>query len=666
MPINNRKPLKEENNLPVQQNAMPQMQEPAPQQEPNIMSAVNESPAAENNTMNGFNALGQVIGREEILKAGQTLLKYKTGKANLERRIVENQQWYKLRNWEQIHQKDGSSKKQVEPTSAWLMNFLENKVADSMDNFPMPNVNPREEGDKAEAKILSSIIPVILEHNDFEDVYEQVNRYKMQTGTGVYGVYWDSSKLNGLGDIAIRKVDILKLFWEPGIMDIQDSHNVFVVELVENEDLEKQYPQLQNKLGGSTLDVSKYVYDDTIDTSAKSAVVDWYYKKNVGGKTVLHYCKFVNDTVLYASENTPEYANRGWYDHGKYPFVFDVQFPVEGTPTGFGYLDIGKSAQEYIDKGNQAFMQNLLVNSTPRYFIRNDGSVNEAEYADLNNTLVHVDGALGSDSVVPISTTALPPVYQKILVSKIDELKEVTGNRDVSTGGSASGVTAASAIAAMQEAGSKLSRKDGKSAYRAFRKIVLLVIELIRQFYDLPRQFRIVGESGKQEFVQYSNAGIQPQMQGNDFGMDMGYRLPVFDIDVSAEKQSPYSKMSQNELALQFFNAGFFNPQMTDQALACLEMMDFNRKEFIMNRIQMNGTMFQQLQVMQQQMLQMASMIDADRGTNLADQMASGIMGTPAPAMNAGGNPASLPAESQESSITKNARERVANSTNPT
>ena len=77
---------------------------------------------------------------------------------------------------------------------------------------------------------------------------------------------------------------------------------------------------------------------------------------------------------------------------------------------------------------------------------------------------------------------------------KIDELKETTGNRDISTGGTTSGVTAASAIAAMQEAGSKLSRDNSKAAYRAYRKIINMVIERIRQFYDLPRCFRITME----------------------------------------------------------------------------------------------------------------------------------------------------------------------------
>ena len=533
-----------------------------------------------------------VIGQEQIRRAQVILNRYKEGKANLERRVVDNEQWYKLRHWECMR---GHGKNQVEPTSGWLFNAIASKHADVMDNFPSPNVLPREEGDRGEAKLLGSILPVVLEQSEFEQVYDEVNDYKLKAGTGIYGVFWDPSGSGGLGDVAIKKVDILNLFWESGITDIQQSANVFHIQLVSNQVLQEQYPQLAHKFAGSPSEPvgSKYLYDDRVDTTDKSAVVDWYYKKQQGGRSILHYCKYVGDQVLFATENEPEYALRGWYDHGLYPFVFDPLFRMAGTPCGFGYIDVAKSAQEYIDRGNQAILMNLLVNARPRHFIRSDGSVNEEEYGDLTRDFVHVEGGLGQDSILPIQSTGLSEVYLAVLNSKVDELKEVTGNRDISTGGTSSGVTAASAIAAMQEAGSKLSRDSNKAAYRAFRKLCLMVIELIRQFYTLPRCFRIMGEQGTAEFVQYSNAGLLPQEQGSQMGVPLGSRVPLFDITVSAQKQSAYSRMSQNEMALQFYSAGFFDPRNAQQALLCMDMMDFDRKEMVMQQISKNAQQYQ-------------------------------------------------------------------------
>ena len=625
---------------------------------------------APNGAVDGMKVLQQVVNTEKIQQANLTMQKYKEGKANLEKRIVDNEQWYKIRHWECMRDKN----EQIQPTSGWLFNCIENKHGDCMDNFPSCNVLPREEGDKAQAEMLSSIIPVVLDQADFEETYSNVMRYKLKFGTGIYGVFWDKSKLNGLGDVSIRKVDILNLFWEPGIMDIQDSRNVFHTELCDNELLEQQYPQLQGKLGSATLDLTKYVYDDKVDTSDKSLVVDWYYKKgDPSGKTILHYCKFVNDVVLFATENDPNFAERGWYDHGQYPFIFDPLFQVEGTPCGFGYIDVGKDSQAYIDRGNQAIMQNMLASARPRYFIKRDGAVNESEFADLTKDFIHVDGNLGQDSILPVQTKGLESIHVNVVAQKVDELKETTGNRDVSTGGTSNGVTAASAIAAQMEAGSKLSRDANKASYRQFRKLCVMVIELIRQFYDMPRCFRIMGENGTERYVQYSNAGITPQAQGTDFGVDMGYRLPLFDIEVSAQKQSPYSKMSQNELALQFFGAGFFNPQIADQALACLDMMDFDRKHFVMQKISQNGGMYQQMMQMQQQMMMLGAMVDQMKGSNEITTALANQFGMQAPAM-AGGGTANVnstealggDAGSDEASTTKKARQRVAESTSPT
>lgn len=571
------------------------------------------------------------IGEEQIKKAADILRKYKQGKANLEQRIIENEQWYKMRHWDQIRP-DNSKPTDPEPASAWLFNSIANKHADAMDNFPAPNVLPREASDKDTAQQLSKILPVVLEYNDFEQTYSDTWWYKLKTGTGVYGVFWNPKLENGLGDIDIKQLDILNLFWEPGIKDIQKSKNLFTVELVDNEILIQSYPELNGKLKSATVDVAKYIYDDTVDTSEKSAVIDWYYKMhNEGGGTVLHYCKFVNNTVLYASENDPSMAERGFYDHGEYPVVFDTMFVEEGTPCGFGYVDVMKDTQMYIDKLNQVIIKNALLSSKPRYFIKSNGDVNEEEFADWSKDFVHVTtGNLGDDSLKPIDVPKLDSSVVQIMQLKVDELKETSGNRDFSQGGTSGGVTAASAIAALQEAGSKLSRDMIKSSYRAFSKINYLCIELIRQFYDEPRTFRITGEQGKQEFVPFSNALIKPQEQGTAYGIEGGLRKPVFDISVTSQKSSPFSKIAQNELAKELYGAGLFNPELADQALIVFDMMDFEGKDTVVQKVAQNGTMLQQIMQMQAQMQQMAAIIDATQGTQLAPAMVAQMGGAPA------------------------------------
>ena len=167
------------------------------------------------------------IGKDEIIKARQTLMRYKSDKANLEKKIVANEDWWKLRHWEQLRTDPGEYK----PASAWLWNVIVSKHADAMDAFPEPNLLPRSEEDRAEAKKLSSVIPVILDQNEFEKVYSELQWYKLKQGTGVYGIFWDQTKNHGLGDISIQKIDVLSLFWESGINDIQKSKELLSFKL---------------------------------------------------------------------------------------------------------------------------------------------------------------------------------------------------------------------------------------------------------------------------------------------------------------------------------------------------------------------------------------------------------------------------------------------------
>ncbi len=558
------------------------------------------------------------------------LQKYKTGKHSVERRTIAAENWWKLRNQAE-ERKTSEGLNGFQAVSGWLHNVIVSKHADAMEAYPEPSILPREAGDRQEASVLSKIIPVILEQNEFEKTYSDAMWQKLKTGTGVYKVYWDPEKLNGLGDIAIERVDLLNLFWEPGTEDIQNSPYFFHTRLENNRELEETYPQLKGQLKGTGFLASRFLYDDAVSTEGKSTVVDVYYKRKEQGRSVLHYCKYVGDTVLYSTENIKLLRLRsaqgeetealpagggGLYEHGLYPFVFDSLFPIEGSPCGYGFIDLCQNSQTQIDMMQTAFIKNTMVGSVPRYFQRVDGAINEEEFLDLNNPIIHVSGNLGQDSLRTVDYRPLSGNYIDMRTSVINELRETSGNTETSVGLVSSGVTAASAIAALQEASGKGSRDATRASYRAYGKIISLCIELIRQFYELPRQFRITGNLGVEKFIDYSNRGLLPQSQSFQ-GIELGMRLPVFDIKVIPQKSSSYTRLSQNELALQFYQMGFFSPNQADQALACMSMMEFEGKDELMQRICANGTMQRKLSMFQQYALAMTEKYEPERAAEL-------------------------------------------------
>ena len=498
----------------------------------------------------------------------EILDRYKAGKASLEGRIIENEEWWRMRS-QKSTRGDNSS-------TGWLFNSIINKHADAMDNLPTVSFLPREAGDTAASHLLSDIVPVILEENKFESTYSACWYDKLKSGTACYGVFWDPTLDGGIGNVDIRRIDLLNLFWEPGISDIQKSKMVFHVELQDNSSLAKKYPSLKDHLSAPDFTVSRYFSDEASPTEDKSCVIDCYYKKAEGKREVVHFCKFCNGILLYSSENDERYANRGFYDHGKYPFILDTLYPVQGSPCGFGVIDAMKNTQGQIDALSSAIVKNARMAAERRYFVRSDGALNEKEFADFTRPFVHYHGSGDpSASIMPITSPLLSDVYVSVLREKIDELKETSGNRDFSQGTASGGVTAAAAIAALQEAGSKTSRDMISSTYRAFEEVCALIVCLIGQFYTVPRCFRITGVGGMHSFVYCSRDELSP----------LSARFPVYDIKIRAHKRSAYSQAAANELAMQLYKMGLFSPDNIAQASLCLSIMDFEGKDEIISKL---------------------------------------------------------------------------------
>ena len=558
---------------------------------------------------------------DKVSEVLQILHEYKDGKTTVDMKATENQEWWRLRHWNVIQGKTEAGKAKVEVGSAWAVNSILNKHADFMDSFPKANVLAREADDEEEAQILSKILPAIEEHTDAEQVYNTAGYDFLIDGTAITAVLWDPMAHDGMGDIKKTNVDIHNVFWQPGIEDIQQSKYFFDVSVADVNDVKLQYPDIADRIGGGKQGfITEYIHDDNINHQNDIEIINCYYKKlemrpvliNIDPQTVaqhlvpreiLHMAIIIGDQCVFCSEDNPEYQD-GFYKHGKYPYVFRKCFPVKDSPCGFGYLDIMKYPQRDIDKLDQAIMKNTMMKAKPRWWVKKNAGINKEAFADWNEEIVEVgSGDLGS-AVQQMDVDTLPAIVETHLEAKIDELKEISGNRDFSQGSTASGVTAASAIAALQEAGSKLSRDINKAMYRGSREEYYLEIELIRQFYTEPRTFRIDDGSGRYEYKDYSNVNIAPQDITTPEGTR--HKKSIFDLEVSAEKQSPFSRASQNETAKELYQMGLFAPDNATSALVCLDMMEFEGKEKIKQQIQQNDTFMQQFQQMQQLIIQLS------------------------------------------------------------
>ena len=517
------------------------------------------------------------VGQEDVQAAAAELRRFRRARAPFENRVREEEKFFRMRVAPKGHK--NAEGEAFAPTSAWLVNTVLQKHADMMENIPTATCLAREPGDVEDAKALSAILPVILERSEFESVYSENMWYKLKHGMCAFGVFWNNALDNGLGDIDVRRIELSKLYWQPGVRSLQDASAVYYLECVPEQMLLAQFPHYNGK-GASAASLGLASGEEN-----GIAVVDRYYKKRLpDGRTVLHYYKFTGDQLLFASENDPAYEN-GWYEHGEYPFVLDLLYPVEGECEGFGYIALAKDPQLYIDRMDRNLMEYMDWATRVRYFCKRNSGVREEDFADLSRRIVEVEGDPDEERLRQITVAGLDPFWLQLKNAKVDELKETTANRDFLQGAADGGVTAASAILALQEAGNKTVRDIVSASYRAFVRLVRLVVECVRQFYGEERCFRILGENGTYSYLSWSNKNMTEHKNGALADGTPAARRAIFDIDVRAEKKDPYTKYSHNEMMMELYRMGVFSPENARQASLLLSGMDFSGAAVLRERL---------------------------------------------------------------------------------
>ena len=379
-------------------------------------------------------------------------------------------------------------------------------------------------------------------------------------------MFFNPDAEGGRGDIEVKDVELLNLTWQPDAVSLSESKYIFYDTFMDAEDFCAVYDNLEGVSMQMQYDEQKELAGE--DAYRTVVITDAYYKKlEKDGRRILHFARFSGSRVLFSSEDEGKQFQNGFYAHGEYPFIFDLLNPVPGELTGLGIVDVAKDMQAYIDRLDEAINRKCLICAQDRYFFSENSGVNEDEFLDVSRPL-HVRGSLDETRAAPLNVAQLPHYIVEHRNNKIAELKEITGNRDFSQGGSSGGVTAASAITALQTASDKLVRDAVTFSYIAFEKIVRLVVELIREFYDEPRIFRVVGDDGRNVYRSVSSGEL---FAGNE--------QSVFDISLSVEKNNPYQRATHNQLILELNNAGLLNPDNFENASFILKNLNFDGKD---------------------------------------------------------------------------------------
>lgn len=482
-------------------------------------------------------------------------------------RLQNCERMYRGDHWHDVPLRDPNEPRPVTPV---IQSTVENISAELMDRIPEAVIAPETPEDAQIARVLEAVIRQNHDAGGYAREYRRIVHDLLVSGYAVQEVGFDPAACGGLGSAFVRHVDARSILFDPAATDLQDGRAVFKIGLRTRAFMEQHFPEHAAFLTDDAFRSTDAAEDDVLQADRRDTLLLIEYWRReydaASGRSRVHMAQLCAGRVLRDSRDTkPE----GYFAHGLYPFVLTPLFPRRGSCLGFGYVDLFEKQQRYADKLDQIVLKNALMASHNKLLVTEASGFDVEDLRDWSKD-VHRGESL--NGVTWFTTPALPAYLVDYIHAIRESIKQESGANDFSRGQTTAGVTAASAIAALQEMSNKRARTVSRLLHEAFRDAVRMEIEVEREFSLFTRRVTVEID-GRRVPCTFESAMLLREAPGRVL-------LPVeFYVSVKAQQETRTTAMSQNELALQMLQAGILRPE---QAAA---MMVFDGKEQVLKEL---------------------------------------------------------------------------------
>lgn len=461
-----------------------------------------------------------------------------------------------------------------EPQLPILLSTIENKIADQLDNMPEAVLTPESPQMQQYAEDATDMVRWVFERNDIDIMYQQLAEDYYVTGCALMQVHWDEDMDSGQGGIRIMRVPIDGIVWDPTAKSLQSCRAIFKTAYHPRGWYEEHYP-----------DVGMYVQPDSYrdprrDTLSRDQDVMmlecWWREYDADSERyMVHVTHMAGHVLLYDSrDDFPD----GLYAHGEYPFAMctyrESMTSLRGISCVEDYVELNRYANrnaKYIDWATRFAARPKLILGQGLELR------DETEITDSSKQIIHVDGMVTNTNLTWMPSPSVPQMAYQMQQWYIDTLKQESGQNQFARGEGGMGVTAASAIQSLQEAGAKSSRMEAQRLSGMYRDAVNQVLWLIAQFFDPPRIIMITGNAESPYLAKPLIAGRRQMTDSADLH-------PAYRVNLQIRRRNPLRIESENELVLKLYemSAAAGNPI---PLASVLELMQVDGKERILPRL---------------------------------------------------------------------------------
>lgn len=386
-----------------------------------------------------------------------------------------------------------------------LKSTFDNCVADQLDNMPEANLLPERPGMDKTAEDMTDVVRFILAQNEYEKMHRRrVEDYFL--GTALTQVGWDEDMDNGKGNVCLLRWPIESFLWDPCAADIQDARALIKVSWHPLSWFAEHYPDKAKYIGseeGQHNGVGRASSWRQLSGDEERAMLMEYWYRRYDAKK-----RRYTINVAYLAGGALLENNENVYDHGMYPFVMEPFNYIEGQPVGDGLVDQLTPMMRYVNRYAHYIDENLRMSAKNRLLVRKSAQLDMQALCDFDQNII--EGAnIDEESVRWFQSKPLSQMATQQMLQFQTDIKQDSGQSQWTRGETAGGVTAASAISALQEAGGKITREHSLMLNQGFKQIVTQILWLVCQFYDDRKEQMITGRDGKSRLVLMSGEHLR-------------------------------------------------------------------------------------------------------------------------------------------------------------
>ena len=459
-----------------------------------------------------------------------------------------------MRQARRIREKRTSGQSVTAPAGNTLGSCMDNVIADQVDNLPEAQMLPEREETAQSAEEMSDVVSYVLYQAGWPGKYQTLMEDAIVTGTGVAQVFWDEEAEDGAGMVNVLAWHPEDFYPDPAAENIQDGRACFKATHTTVCWVEERYPHARGYVAADRTALwDEEAATGAADDDERTTLLEYWYKRYdaQSRRTRVHMALLAGGALLYSTElgfggaGKEEYAE-GVYAHGQYPFTLYKYRNVWRKPFGTGMAhDYGRT-QEAIDRYIQYIDDNARESSVQRHFIRRGSGVNPEDVADMRKTIIEWEGSDIREVMQTVQAQPLSGQVYQMMTYLADAMKQDCGQNQFIRGEAGLGVTAASAIQALQEAGNKIVRWHSAIFKDAFREMVEQIIWVMSEYLAPGRTLRIAGgwDSSGQMRERLVTL-IAPNAEGD------ALLRPAYAVRVDVRKSNPLQVQADNEFLQQ-------------------------------------------------------------------------------------------------------------------